>query len=331
MGLSLIQYRAASGKRSVAALDQSGRATRVSNTASLYELANNAILRCLSLDQVVSDLGTEEDVDLSSLIEEDRLLAPVDHFEPARLYLTGTGLTHLGSAATRDAMHRAAADSGAQTDSMRLFLMGLQGGKPANGVPGVQPEWFYKGNGACVARPGGPIVSPFFARDSGEESEIAGIYLIAPDGAPVRLGFCLANEFSDHVTERENYLWLAHSKLRQAAFGPELLTGPLPEHIHGTSRILRNGAVIWQKPFLSGESNMSHSIHNLEQHHFKYSFFRRPGDLHVHFFGTATLSFADGIHAESGDVFEIEAEPFRLPLRNVLAISPAEDFSIRSL
>ena len=331
MGLSLIQYRAASGERSVAALDQSGRAARVNNTASLYDLANNAISRGISLDQAVSELGSEQDVDLASLIEEERLLSPIDHFEPARLYLTGTGLTHLGSAETRDAMHRAAADSGAQTDSMKLFLMGLQGGKPANGIPGVQPEWFYKGNGACVAHPGGPIVSPSFARDGGEESEIAGVYLIGPDGTPVRLGFCLANEFSDHVTERENYLWLAHSKLRQAAFGPELLTGPLPEHIHGTSRILRKGGVIWQKPFLSGEANMSHSIHNLEQHHFKYSFFRRPGDVHVHFFGTATLSFADGIHAESGDVFEIEAEPFRLPLLNVLAISPVEDFPIRSL
>jgi hypothetical protein len=331
VGLSLIQYRAASGERSVAALDRSGRAARVNNTASLYDLANHAISCGLSLEQAVSEFGTEEDVDLAWLIEEKRLLAPVDHFEPARLYLTGTGLTHLGSAEARDAMHRAAAENDAQTDSMSLFLMGLQGGKPANGIPGVQPEWFYKGNGACVARPGGPIVSPSFARDGGEEPEIAGVYLIAPDGTPVRLGFCLANEFSDHVTERENYLWLAHSKLRQAAFGPELLTGPLPEHIHGTSRILRKGAVIWQKPFLSGEANMSHSIYNLEQHHFKYSFFRRPGDIHVHFFGTATLSFADGIYAESGDVFEIEAEPFRLPLMNFLAISPAEDFPIRSL
>lgn len=331
MGLSLIQFRNSTGQRSVAALDESGRAKLVRNTTSVYSLASDAISRGMSLDQAVRDLGRGEDVDLASLVQQERLLAPVDHAEPARLYLTGTGLTHLGSAETRDAMHRANADSSTETDSMRLFVMGLQGGKPVNGGAGVQPEWFYKGNGACVARPGGPIVSPSFARDAGEESEIAGVYLIGPDGTPVRLGFSLANEFSDHVTERGNYLWLAHSKLRQAAFGPELLTGPLPEHVHGTSRILRNGTVIWEKPFLSGEANMSHSIQNLEQHHFKYSFFRRPGDVHVHFFGTATLSFADGIRTESGDVFEIAAEPFHLPLRNVLAISPAEEFQIRSL
>jgi hypothetical protein len=140
--------------------------------------------------------------------------------------------------------------------------------------------------------------------------------MVAPDGRPVRLGFALGNEFSDHVTERGNYLWLAHSKLRQAALAPELLLGPLPESVAGTSRILRDGAVLWEKPFLSGEANMSHSLANLEQHHFKYGLFRRPGDLHVHFFGTGTLSCADGIETRPGDVFQLEADAFLLPLAN---------------
>jgi hypothetical protein len=50
---------------------------------------------------------------------------------------------------------------------------------------------------------------------------------------------------------------------------------------------------------------MSHSLANLEHHHFKYALFRRPGDVHVHFFGTATLSFSDGVKTEEGDMFEI--------------------------
>ena len=78
--------------------------------------------------------------------------------------------------------------------------------------------------------------------------------------------------------------------------------------------------MVWEKPFLSGEANMSHSFANLEHHHFKYPLFRQPGDVHVHMFGTATLSFADGIRPEPGDVFEIEAPAFGLPLRNPLAI-----------
>ena len=155
--------------------------------------------------------------------------------------------------------------------------------------------------------------------------------MIGPDGAPFRLGLALANEFSDHVTERHNYLWLAHSKLRPAALGPELLLGDPPADIRGTSRILRAGDTLWEKPFLTGEANMSHSIANLEAHHFKYAGFRRPGDIHVHFFGTATLSFADDVRTQVGDVFEISAAPFALALRNPLAVAEAASVSVTAL
>ena len=216
------------------------------------------------------------------------------------------------------AMHKAAQEN-RTTDSMRMFLMGEAGGKPAVGEAGVQPEWFYKGDGSIVVETGRPLPVPAFALDGGEEPEVAGIYLIGPDGRPYRLGFALGNEFSDHLTERENYLWLAHSKLRHAALGPELRLGDLPGDVRGTSRIRRDGAVLWEKPFTTGEANMTHSIANLEHHHFKHARFRRPGDVHVHFFGTATASFADGVSTQPGDVFEIEAEGFNLPLRNPLA------------
>ncbi len=142
------------------------------------------------------------------------------------------------------------------------------------------------------------------------------------DGSPARVGWALANEFSDHVMERVNYLYLAHSKLRPASYGPEILVGDLPADIRGTSRIRRGGQVIWEKPFLSGEANMSHTFANLEHHHFKYGVFCQPGDVHVHMFGTATLSFADGIKTQAGDVFEIEAAPFGLPLVNPLSFAP---------
>jgi outer membrane protein assembly factor BamB len=78
------------------------------------------------------------------------------------------------------------------------------------------------------------------------------------------------------------------------------------------------GKTIWEKPFLTGEANMSHTLANLEYHHFKYAGFRRPGDVHIHFFGTATLSIADGIVTEDGDKFEISAPAFGAALRNRL-------------
>jgi hypothetical protein len=306
-------------ERRVAALDGEGTAWLLREVESTYRLAAAALAAGTSLAEAAAALRTDEAVDLDAAETEGRLLPPVDHPDAAHLHLSGTGLTHLGSAEGRDKMHRPSA-GGTATDSMRMFQMGLQGGKPEAGAVGVQPEWFYKGDGTCLVGPGAPLTSPQFALDGGEEPEIAGIYIIDEEGTPRRLGFALANEFSDHVTERGNYLWLAHSKLRPAALGPELLTGPLPATIAGTSRIIRNGAVFWEKPFLSGEDNMSHSIANLEQHHFKYDLFRRPGDVHVHFFGTATLSGADGVQTQDGDIFEIAAEPFRMPLRNRLSL-----------
>jgi hypothetical protein len=214
---------------------------------------------------------------------------------------------------------------------MRMFRMGLEGGKPRGGRQGVQPEWFYKGDGSFVAAPGEPLVSPAFAEDAGEEPEVAGIYVIARDGAPHRVGFALLNEFSDHVTERQNYLWLAHSKLRPSSFGPEILLGDLPEDIRGHSRIRRGKKLIFDQPFLTGEANMSHTIANLEAHHFKYPWFRRPGDVHVHCFGTATLSFAAGVKTKAGDVFEIEAAEFGLPLTNPLKIGKKEKVTVSAL
>ncbi|MDG5487197.1 GguC family protein [Sphingomonas sp. BGYR3] len=326
--MRLIQAVGDDGTRGVIAASD-GRANWLTGTSSVYALASDAIAAGRSLADLASQrLGA--DADLDRLSADGRLLAPIDHADPAHCHLTGTGLTHLGSAEGRDKMHKAAA-SGDLTDSMRMFLMGVDGGKPAAGDVGVQPEWFYKGDGDSIVPTGRPIPSPAFALDGGEEPEIAGIYLIGPDGTPHRLGFCLANEFSDHVTERGNYLWLAHSKLRHAALGAELLTGPLPADVRGSSRIVRDGQTVWEKPFLSGEANMSHSIANLEHHHFKYAQFRRPGDVHVHFFGTATLSFSDGFAVQPGDQFEIEAAPFTLPLRNTMTVADAVGVTVSAL
>jgi len=330
MMLRLLQHRADDGKRSVITAD-GGSARLVNGVSSTRELALHAIESGSGIADVISGLGLGAEIDPAAELEAGRIIAPIDHEDPAHLIMSGTGLTHLGSADARDRMHRAAAAAEKQTDSMRMFLEGVERGKPAEGETGCQPEWFYKGDGSQLVPPGQPLAMPAFAQDAGEEPELAGIYLIGPDGAPCRIGLCLANEFSDHVTERHNYLWLAHSKLRQAALGPELLVGRLPEHVEGMSRIRRNGAVAWEKPFLSGEANMCHSLSNLEWHQFKYAQFRRPGDVHVHFFGTATLSFSDGFRTEPGDEFEIEASPFTLPLRNRLVRSEEQRPAIRIL
>ncbi|HWM29213.1 MAG TPA: AraD1 family protein [Woeseiaceae bacterium] len=324
-----MQLRTSDGAQRVAATVDDGRAYLVDGIDSTYRLALAALDTKSTLRETVAARLSRQSVELAEELHEGRVLAPINHPDSAHLYLTGTGLTHLGSAEGRDKMHREAAGKAA-TDSMRMFMLGVEGGKPAPGEIGAQPEWFYKGDGSALVDPGMPLPSPSFALDGSEEPELAGIYIIDGAGNPRRLGFCLANEFSDHVTERGNYLWLAHSKLRAAALGPELVD-EIPQDIRGASRILREGETIWEKPFLTGEANMSHAISNLEHHHFKYGLFRRPGDVHVHFFGTATLSFAEGIRTRPGDVFEIEAPPFRLPLRNSLGAVAESRIAVTAL
>lgn len=317
----LVQFTTESQERRIGILhDNTIRV--VGGYATTLELARAAIAAGAGLAQLADSAATSEHYHYDDVAQAGRILAPLDHPDPAHCYVTGTGLTHLGSADTRDAMHKKiGGDVESLSDSMKMFRMGVEGGKPASGTPGVQPEWFYKGDGSIVRATGQDIEMPDFALDGGEEPEIAGLYLIGDDGQPYRLGFAIGNEFSDHVTERQNYLYLAHSKLRNCGVGPALLVGELPGHVSGTSRILgKDGQVRWEKAFVSGEQNMSHTIENLEYHHFKYGLFKRPGDVHIHFFGTATLSFADSISVQAGETFEVESPQFGPALRNRLAV-----------
>lgn len=328
----LIQFIDQSEARRVGVLEQS-KVRVIDGYASTYALAQAAIRQHTSLAELAAKAIGSVAFDYAELAQSGRILPPLDHADPAHCYVTGTGLTHLGSADTRDAMHKKiGGDVESLSDSMKMFRLGVEGGKPAAGTTGVQPEWFYKGDGSIVRGSGQALDMPDFALDGGEEPEIAGLYVIGDDGQVYRVGFALGNEFSDHVTERQNYLYLAHSKLRACGVGPALLVGELPEHVAGTSRIRdADGKVRWEKAFLSGEQNMSHTIANLEHHHFKYGLFNRPGDVHVHFFGTATLSFADGVSVKPGETFEIEAPLFGPPLRNTLAVSPAANGKVQAL
>ena len=319
--MRLVQFELRNGERRVGVVD--GTQLREVRTArSVRELALAAIEAGVGLAQQVDSLGLGDSYDYATLLAELKILPPLDHPDPAHMLISGTGLTHLGSASARDKMHQAGDDT-VLTDTMRIFKWGVEGGKPAAGQAGVQPEWFYKGDGSIVVRPGAAFPVPPFAEDAGEEPEIGGLYVIGPDSKPYRVGFAVGNEFSDHVMERKNYLYLAHSKLRSCSYGPELRVGELPQHLAGTSRIVRNGEEIWRNEFLSGEANMCHSLENLEYHHFKYRQFLKPGDVHIHFFGTATLSFADGIRTQAGDVFEISQAEFGAPLVNRVGSSDA--------
>ncbi|HTC83952.1 MAG TPA: hypothetical protein VK683_06330, partial [Rhizomicrobium sp.] len=199
--MRLVQFWARDGRRAVASLNDDGQGRVIQGVVTSYELAGRAIAEKLSLKVMVDRLGFSESIDVRAALAEGRVLPPLDHpDDPAHLIVTGTGLTHLGSAQGRDSMHKDLSDSAKLTDSMKMFKLGLESGKPAQGREGAQPEWFYKGDGGSVVAPETAFASPAFAQDGGEEPEIVGLYRIGPDGAPHRLGFALGNEFSDHVT-----------------------------------------------------------------------------------------------------------------------------------
>jgi len=331
--MRLIQFKTNTGDRAVGIVHADGISVEpLLGVQSVYALASDAIAKGQSLAEATKGCARGTLINYDALFAEKRILAPLDHPEPTRFWITGTGLTHLGSAAARDKMHDLAhGEDKDLTDSMKIFKMGLEGGKPAKGKLGVQPEWFYKGAGTCVVPPEADLPMPDFALAGGEEGEIVGLYLIGPDGNPWRIGFALGNEFSDHVTEALNYLYLAHSKLRACSIGPELMLGDLPNNVQGTVRVKRGGNTLWEGEFLSGEDNMSHSVRNLEHYHFRYDMFRRPGDLHAYFFGAAILSCAHGVKTQSGDSFEIDVPAFGRPLRNTMRNAPAAPFIVRSL
>ena len=318
--MRLLQIRQASGERRIGLIEDA-RIRLLEGVGSVYALVQEALARGATLADTVDRRLSRELLDYDAVYAGRSpwsVLPAMDHpAEPARCLISGTGLTHMVSARNRQAMH---ATGEAPTDSMRMYQWGVEGGRPAPGAIGTAPEWFYKGCGTSLRAHGEPLVIPPHAEDGGEEPEIAGIYVIDADGTPRRAGMTAGNEFSDHRFEKKNYLYLASSKLMTCAIGPELVADPDFTSVAGEVSIERGGQPIWRKPIRSGEAAMSHSLANLEHHHFKHAAHRRPGDVHIHFFGADAFSFGEGVALQEGDVMQVRFEEFGRPLRNPLRI-----------
>jgi len=337
--MRLIQLSGPDGRR-VAQVEEP-RLRLLESCRSVYDLASECLNSGASLAEGIDRRSSHE------LVDYDAVHAGNSHWricpsadipsEPARCLVSGTGLTHKASAKNRDAMHanRDAMHPAAQavTDSTRMYQSGVDGGKPAPGEAGIAPEWFYKGCGTVLRGHNEPLTVPEFADDGGEEPEVAGVYLIDAEGAPRRIGFTAGNEFSDHVLERKNYLYLAASKLRTCAIGPELVIDGDFDLVPGEVSVDRGERTIWSREIRTGESAMCHSLANIEHHHFKFEFHRRPGDLHIHFFGADAFSFGDGVRLEDGDVMQVRFEGFGRVLRNPLRRAPssAKSVAVRAL
>jgi hypothetical protein len=329
MSTRLVQLSDGDGRR-VALVEEPH--LRLLSAQSIYSLATSALARGMKLSDAARESATDKLLEYDSVYDGYspwKFLPAIDHpDEPTRCLVSGTGLTHLGSARNREAMHARAAKEEELTDSMRMFAWGVEGGRPEAGCIGTSPEWFYKGNGEILRAHGDVLEVPPHGEDGGEEAEIAGAYLIGQGGQPCRLGMTIGNEFSDHCFEKRNYLYLASSKLRTCSIGPELVVNAEFSSVSGKVVISRHDQVMWSKNIRSGETEMCHSLRNIEHHHFKFAQHRRPGDIHVHFFGADCLSFGDGLRLSNGDVMQISFDGFGRALRNTVQVHTASESPI---
>ena len=329
--MRVVQLSHAGGDRRVAVVED-GDLCVLTGPRTVFALATSALHAGTSLRECAARHLSPERIDYERVyagVSEWRILPVVDHpDDPGRLLVSGTGLTHQRSADQRQSMH--AADA-APTDSLRMYELGVEGGRPVRGSIGSAPEWFYKGNGTLLRGHNDALDVPAHAEDGGEEPEIAGIYLVDAGGVPRRLGMAIGNEFSDHELERRNYLYLASSKLRQSAVGPELVLDPDFNDVRGEVAIERDGRVLWSRAIRTGEAAMCHSLENMEHHHFKFENHRRPGDLHVHYFGADAFSFGAGIVLRTGDVMCVGFQGFGRTLRNPVVVNTTPPHLVNAL
>lgn len=305
------------------------------DVSSIYHLSLAAINGGKKIKDVINLYLSDETLAYSSVYNGEsgwKLLPSFDHPENVmNCVVSGTGLTHKKSALNRQMMHQSAAEK--PTDSMQMYQWGVEGGAPGKGSIGIQPEWFHKGNGSMLKAHGEPLEVPPFANDGGEEPEVAGVYLIDKNGEPWRVGFTTVNEFSDHVMEKKNYLYLAPSKLRNCSIGPELIIDEDFSEIEGIVKVIRKEELVWSSPIHTGEKYMAHSLDNLEYHHFKYPCHRIPFQAHIHFFGADAFSFGNNVELQNEDIMEVSWEGMGRALQNPIKILKEEErlINIKSL
>jgi hypothetical protein len=171
--MKIVQYMDESGARRIGAAETGPFLRVIRSFSRIYDLARTASRERQKLESLVTSSLSDERVDYDALIEDKRVLPPLDHPDEARCFVSLTGLTYVGSAKSGDEMHLASsASQESSTDSLRIFQHGVAGGKPKKREPGAQPEWAYKGDGRCVVAPEHPSSQPAFAEDGGKRPKL---------------------------------------------------------------------------------------------------------------------------------------------------------------
>src|SRR3954466_11159091 len=102
----LIQFKSKDAGPHVGILDADGRVRPIAGFDSTYALAQAAITRKVSIETIAEVAHVDVSLAYATIAAEGRLLPPLTHPDDAHCFVTGTGLTHLGSAESRNAMHK---------------------------------------------------------------------------------------------------------------------------------------------------------------------------------------------------------------------------------
>ena len=188
--MNIVQIIDSKGKRRVG-LAAGGQVVLLKKVATTLDLARLALKEGKKLSAMASSLAGSATEDYAAALKEKRVLTPVDHPDPAHCIITGTGLTHLGSAAARDGMHKKLSGAQGRADRQPEDVQDGPRGRQAEveGRSGRAARMVLQGRRLLA---GGARASrcrmPSFALDGGEEPELAGLYLIDDKGKPGAAG-----------------------------------------------------------------------------------------------------------------------------------------------
>lgn len=187
------------------------------------------------------------------------------------------------------------------------FLPPLTHPDPARLHIGRVGKGQHPGNGTALVRPGATLTFPATAELY--TPRLAGLHVAGHGGALFRLGFALVNDCTALVSG-------VH---RHVSVGPELRPGALPAEFRGISRVLRGGQTICEGAFLTGAVHLTKDNADPGQPPSQDGISPQPGDAHILVFTLDAPPAVVETCCRQGDVFETEAAPFGLPLRNPVA------------
>jgi hypothetical protein len=290
--MRLLQFRDGHGRRAVAASHAGGH-RRLEEIETIYELVLAALEAGETLAKTAAGFQGAEAVDVGAAEREGRLLPPLEHPVPTRCWVTGSE----GAKAGADAV----------------------------------TSWFFRGSGSTLVGAGQPLPLPAFAPQGVPVPQLVGLFVIADDGVPCQVGWCLGHPIVDAALA--SGAGAGHARLRATAIGPELLLGDLPAELPAVAKVLRGGKTVAERAFDLGPAGMARPFADLARDHFRYGMHRRPGDVHVHCFGTGMApTVADAPSPAAADqVFELGCAPLGLPLRNRLVVVDAPAPAVRVL